>query len=98
MAVAIIMEFEGTNLEQYDQVNRLMGLTPGGAGPVGSISHWATMTEKGLQVTDVWESREKFDAFARDKMVPLTTEAGFAGPPKMTFHEVHNYFTAGDGA
>jgi hypothetical protein len=56
------------------------------------------MTEKGLQVTDVWESREKFDAFARDKMVPLTTEAGFAGPPKMTFHEVHNYFTAGDGA
>lgn len=98
MAVAIIMEFEGTNLDHYDQVNRLMGLTPGGPGPDGSLSHWATMTEKGLLVTDVWESREKFDAFARDKMGPLTAEAGFAGPPKMTFHEVHNYFTAGNGA
>ena len=93
MAVAIIMEFEGTTLDQYDQVNRLMGLTPGGPGPDGSISHWATMTDKGLQVTDVWESREKFDAFARDTMGPLSMELGFAAPPKMTFLDVHNYFT-----
>lgn len=98
MAVAIVMEFEGTSLDAYDKVNSLMGLTPGGAGPEGSISHWATMTEKGLQVTDVWESREKFDAFARDKLAPLSAEAGFGGPPTMTFHEVHNYFTAGSGA
>ncbi|GAC1595661.1 MAG: hypothetical protein NVS3B6_01320 [Pseudarthrobacter sp.] len=39
MAVAIVMEFEGTSLDAYDKVNSLMGLTPGGAGPEGSISH-----------------------------------------------------------
>ena len=30
MPVAIIMEFDGTTLEQYDGINRKMGLVPGG--------------------------------------------------------------------
>ena len=95
MAVAIIMEFAGTTLEQYDQINKKMGLTPGGPGPVGSISHWATATDNGLQVTDVWESREQFDAFVQEKIGPLSIEVGFAGPPKLTYFDVHNYFTRG---
>lgn len=93
-AVAIIMEFDGTTLKQYDEINRRMGLTPGGPGPAGSIFHWATATDKGLLVTDVWESREQFDTFAQEKIGPLSMELGFAGPPKMTFHDVHNYFTS----
>ncbi|HEY3573442.1 MAG TPA: hypothetical protein VGK98_06410 [Arthrobacter sp.] len=98
MAVAIILEFDGTTLEQYDEINRKMGLTPGGPGPAGSISHWATMTDKGLMVTDVWESREQFDKFAQEKIGPLSAEVGFAGPPRMTSHEVHNYYTPGNSA
>lgn len=98
MAIAVILEFDGTTSEQYDEVNRLMGLTPGGPGPEGSISHWATMTDRGLKVTDVWESREQFDAFAQEKIGPLSEQAGFAGPPKLTFYEVHNYYTPGKGA
>ena len=95
MAVAIIMEFAGTTLEQYDEINKKMGLTPGGPGPAGSISHWATATDNGLQVTDVWESREQFDAFVQEKIGPLSIEVGFAGPPKLTYFDVHNYFTCG---
>lgn len=91
MAVAIIMEFDGTSLAAYDEINRRMGLTPHGPGPEGSILHWATETPKGLQVVDVWESREKFDEFAKQKIGPLSAEAGFAGPPKVTYHDVHNY-------
>ncbi|MHC6594240.1 hypothetical protein [Arthrobacter sp. C152] len=94
MAVAIIMEFDGTTLEQYDEINRKMGLSPAGPGPAGSISHWATATDKGLLVTDVWESREQFDAFAEEKIGPLSMELGFAEPPIVTSHDVHNYFTA----
>ncbi|WP_346958279.1 hypothetical protein [uncultured Arthrobacter sp.] len=73
------MEFDGTTIEQYDEINKLMGLTPGGPGPDGSISHWATMTDRGLQVTDVWKSREQFDAFAQEKIMPLSVKAGIAG-------------------
>jgi hypothetical protein len=98
MAVAIIMEFNGATLEQYNEINRKMGLTPGGPGPAGSISHWAAMMDGKLQVTDVWESREQFDAFARDTLGPLSVEVGFPGPPKITFHDVHNYFTEGNRA
>lgn len=56
------------------------------------------MTDRGLQVTDVWKSREQFDAFAQEKIMPLSVKAGFAGPPKLTFYEVHNYYTPGKGA
>lgn len=47
MAVAIIMEFTGATLAQYDETVKRMGLTPGGPGPSGAISHWQS-----LQKTD----------------------------------------------
>lgn len=90
MAIAVILEFDGSTLEQYDEVYKRMGLTP--VGPEGSIFHWATATDKGFQVTDVWESREWSDAFARDKIGPLGMELGMPAPSKMTVPEVHNYF------
>ena len=78
-----------------DQVCKLMGLTPKGPGPAGSISHFATMTDSGLRVVDVWESKEQFDAFARDQIGPLSQQAGFPGPPQIQVFEVHNYLTPG---
>ena len=95
MAVAGRLDFEGATLEQYDQVCKLMGLTPKGPGPAGAISHFATLTGSGLRVVDVWESREQFDTFAQEKIGPLSQQAGFPGPPKTEFFEVHNYFTPG---
>src|SRR5690242_10639365 len=37
MAVAVVMEFAGATLAQYDQVIEKMGLTRGGAGPEGAL-------------------------------------------------------------
>ena len=96
MAVAVQLDFQGTTLEQYDQAIKLMGLTPTGPGPAGSISHFATMTDSGLRVVDVWESREQFDTFAQEKIGPLSQQAGLPAPSEIQFFEVHNYFTAGD--
>jgi hypothetical protein len=96
MAVAIVMEFEGGTLEQYDQVIEKMGFTPGGPGAPGGLSHWAAKTDTGLLVTDVWQTREQFDQFANDSIGPITAEMGIPGPPTMTFYEVHNYLTPGE--
>lgn len=52
-------------------------------------------TEDGLRVTDVWETREQFEQFAEAKIGPITQEVGIPGPPQITFHDVHNYLTAG---
>jgi hypothetical protein len=95
MAVAMVMDFEGATLDQYDQVIEKMGLSPRGAGAPGSLSHWVTQTDRGIRVTDVWETREQFERFAAEQIGPFTAEVGITDPPAITFHEVHNYFSAG---
>jgi len=72
-----------------------MGLTPKGPGPVGAISHFATMTDSGLRVVDVWESMEQFDKFAQEQIGPFSEQVGLPGPPQVQVFEVHNYFTPG---
>jgi hypothetical protein len=93
MPVAIIMDFPGGTLEQYDEVITKMGLEDG-ATPPGAIFHWVTVTDDGLRVVDVWETREVFDKFAQEQIGPYTQEVGIPGPPQMTYHDVHNHLIA----
>jgi hypothetical protein len=95
MPVAIVMEFEGATLDQYDQVIEKMGLEPGGDTPPGALFHWVTETDDGILVTDVWETREQFDAFADAQIGPFSEEVGIPNPPRSTFHEVHNHVIRG---
>jgi hypothetical protein len=67
-----------------------MGLTPGGTLPDGGLFHWVTKTDDGLRVTDVWETREQFEAFAEAQIGPYTQEVGLP-EPQIAFFEVHNY-------
>jgi hypothetical protein len=63
----------------------------------GSSRTWVTATEDGIRVTDVWRTREEFEAFAAEQIGPLTAEVGFPAPPEITVHDVHNYDSA-DGS
>jgi hypothetical protein len=40
MAVAVVMDFEGGTLEQYDEVVDRMGFAREGAGAPGGLFHW----------------------------------------------------------
>jgi hypothetical protein len=82
MAVAVILDFEGATLDQYDQVVEKMGFSAGG-------------TDNGFRATDVWESREQFERFAEESIGPLSQEVGLTNPPQIEFHEVHNHLSAG---
>jgi hypothetical protein len=93
MAVAVEMLFRGATLDQYDQVIKAMGFTPGGAGAPGGLFHWVTSVEAGIRIVDVWESKDQYERFAQEKIGPLSQQAGFAGPPEVQFSEVHNYLT-----
>ena len=93
MAVAIIMDFPGGTLDQYDQVIGKMGLEPGGDTPDGALFHWVTQTPDGLRVVDVWETQEAFDRFAEEQIGPFSQEVGLQ-PPQSTVHDVHNHFVA----
>lgn len=95
MAVAVVLNFSGATLEQYDQVVSKMGMTPGGAGVPGGLFHWVTKTDDGIRVTDVWETKEQFEKFAEEQMAPLAFEVGVPNFPDVALHEVHSYLTAG---
>jgi hypothetical protein len=95
MTVAVVMEFEGATLDQYDRVIELMGFEPGGSGAPGGLFHWVTTMDNGVQVTDVWESREQFERFAQQEIGPATQKVGVPGAPRITFFDVHNILTAG---
>jgi signal transduction histidine kinase len=95
MAIAVQIDFDGATLDQYDEVVAKMGFEPGGRGEPGGLFHWATMTGTGLRVTDVWESQEAFERFAREKIGPITASVGVVNEPRVTMYEVHNYLTAG---
>jgi hypothetical protein len=95
MAVAVVMEFAGATLDQYDEVIAKMGFSPGGPGAPDSLFHWVTQTPDGIRVTDVWERRERFDQFAQEQIGPYAAEVGIPGPPEISYHDVHNHLTAG---
>lgn len=95
MPVAIVMDFKGATLEQYDEVINNMGFEPGGPGAPGGLSHWVTATEDGIRVTDVWETKEQYMQFGEEQIGPLTQAAGIPAPPELTFYDVHNYLTPG---
>ena len=95
MAVAVQQDFSGATLDQYNQVVEKMGFTPGGPGAPGGIFHWVINTDDGIRVVDVWETREQFERFAQEQIIPYAQEAGFPGQPDVSFYEVHNYLTAG---
>jgi hypothetical protein len=94
MAVAVVLEFEGGTLDQYDQVVNRMGFSPGGPAAPGGLFHWVTKTDNGFRVTDVWRSRDQFEKFADEQIGPYGRDAGL-NPPGISFIEVHNYLTAG---
>ena len=89
------MNFRGATLDQYDQILEKMGLTPGGSGPPGAISHWVAKTDEGIRVVDVWESREVFDRFAAEQIGPYSHEAGITEDPEMRFYDVYAHLTPG---
>lgn len=93
MAVAIVLDFEGMTLEQYDQILKKMSLTSGGSAAPGALFHWITKTETGTRVTDVWETKAQFEKFAQEQIGPFSEEVGVPNPPSMTFYEVHSYLT-----
>ena len=95
MPVGVILDFEGATLSQYDQVIEKMGLAPGGEGPAGLLFHWGAETDAGFRVVDVWETKERFEQFSEEEIGPYTQEVGIPNPPSITFHEIHNYLTAG---
>jgi len=93
MPVMMMMQWSGVTREQYDAVRKIVNFE--GNAPRGGLFHVAAFNEKGLQVTDVWERAEDFQAFVEQRLMPGVQQAGIAGEPQVQVLPAHNVFTPG---
>jgi len=88
---SILARFTPTShvtLEQYDETIRRLEKS-GDWLPEGLESHVAFKSNGNLRVSEIWNSREQFEAFGK-RLMPILAGAGiqFANPPDI--FEVHN--------
>ena len=95
MAVAVIQEFpiEGDDrtTTNYDHIQEALG----DEAPAGGIVHSAGFDEDAgvFRIFDVWESREAWDAFLKDRLMPAVRPMMEQGgrPPATRVYELHNF-------
>lgn len=95
MAIAVDLNFPGATADQYDAAVKAIGHgAPGTPHVGGALFHWAAVTSDGVRVVDVWDSREQFERFSQEKIVPAVEQAGMPAP-EIQFFDIHNYLVAG---
>ena len=84
MSDVIILEFPGVTAEQYQAVNKVLGIDATGEGdwPEPLQSHTAAHGDTGLVVVEVWESQEAQAAFMA-RLGPALAEVGLPQPTRM---------------
>ena len=97
MAIAVIQEFpiEGDDrtTTNYDRVQEALGARED--RPAGGLAHTAGFDEEAgvFRIFDVWESKEAWDAFMNDRLMPVVgpmMEQG-ARPPATRVYELHDF-------
>ena len=74
MALGLYFSPSGFTPERYDEVIRRLEEAGAGA-PAGRSHHFALETNGEIQVFDVWESQESFEAFGQT-LLPIMGELG----------------------
>lgn len=89
MAYMIVNDFEGGTKEQYEAVANVVH--PPNGLPAGQTHRYAGPSATGWVVIAGWESKESWEKFRDETLMPGMQEvgaSGFAGPPKTTEFEV----------
>ena len=93
MAVVMIMENPNIGTDMYDAVNAKMDIAAN--PPEGLICHTAGVADGKFRIIDVWESKDHYDRFSKERLGPAIQEvsqgqAPQGGPPMEKFYELYN--------
>jgi hypothetical protein len=94
MSVVVSAISPGFSAEMYEAVTSKV--MPGDQLPDDCIAHIAGPVEQGWRVITVWESREAFNRFREEKLLPAIREVAGDGPPPTAepeVNEVHKLVT-----
>ncbi len=90
--IVMLMQWMGVTKELYEKVREQVNWE--GEIPKGAVLHIAAFDEKGIRVTDIWESEEDFNNFARDRLMPVTGKLTEA-EPNIEVYPLHALFIPG---
>ena len=94
MPAGLILQFAGNGLEEYDRVNAQLDIDQqSGMGnwPAGLLSHAAGMSDGGLVVMEVWESREAQGRFMQERLGPALQKGGITAAPTVTWVDLVSF-------
>ncbi len=92
--MSILVRFTGApsmNDEKYDAV--MPSIESAGDWPADGLAFHVAFTSAGsFRVSEIWDSKEQFEAFG-ERLMPILQEGGveLAGPPELC--EIHNVIT-----
>lgn len=93
MATVMLMQWPEVTEAKYQEARKVVNWE--GDVPKGAIFHTAWFAADGFHVLDVWESREDFEAFVRDRLTPGIQQIGIEGQPSVQFENAASVFIAG---
>jgi hypothetical protein len=73
---------------QYDETIRRLEGDGGDFPPDGLEYHIAFLVDGGIRVSEIWDSREKWEAFG-ERLMPILADVGIE-PGEPEVFEVHN--------
>jgi quinol monooxygenase YgiN len=92
MPVAVTQQSEQITAEAYDAVNAKAGVKED--PPQGLIVHTAGAAAGGFRIFDVWESREAYDRFREERLLPAIREVigqeALDAAPASEVYELHD--------
>ena len=89
MPVATVREFPGVTQAQDEPMSAELSRQ---GPPTGILIHICGPMEGGWRIADVWESREAFERFTAERLIPAMAAVG--GPPPAR-QEVYPTYHAG---
>ena len=92
MATGMLLEIDGLDDKRYERINDALDLYNN--PPKGLIFHTAGPTNSGgWRVLDIWESKDLFDRFFRQRLQPAFNQVGLNEPPsRQEFFPIHNAY------
>lgn len=90
MSTVMLIHWPEVSKAQYEQIRKELNVE--GDTPRGAQFHVAWFAEDGLHVFDLWESREDFEGFLNQRLMPAVQKIGIRSRPNVQHAEAHAVF------
>ena len=90
MATVMLMHWPEASKEQYEEARRAVNWE--GDVPNGAKFHVSWFGDDGLHVLDLWDSRENFETFVQQRLMPAVQRIGIQGEPRIEYATSHAIF------